>query len=187
MAKRLAKSWMKRLPSSIQIEDLESAAMMGLWDAINRKGGVDYLENLIAVRIRGSIIDELRRQDWLKRRQRTSYLKGKGIRSLTQVGIYDPAAFEDFEINSNLQLYRLEFEPDADDFSEEVRFLFREAVKELPKREQLIIGGILQGDTLKTISKRLKLSEPRICQLKTKILKKLRDSRHLKTLVRDDL
>lgn len=62
----------KRLPREILLEDLESAAVIGLWDAIDRGKASEYagtknLDFYLVKRIRGSILDEVRRQDWLPR------------------------------------------------------------------------------------------------------------------------
>jgi RNA polymerase sigma factor FliA len=57
------------LPSHINIDDLYSAGLIGLLDAVRRfdpKGGSSF-ESYARVRIRGAIFDELRRLDWVPR------------------------------------------------------------------------------------------------------------------------
>jgi RNA polymerase sigma factor FliA len=57
------------LPSHVDVEDLNSAGLLGLLDAIrnyNPRLGSSF-ESYARVRIRGSILDELRRMDWVPR------------------------------------------------------------------------------------------------------------------------
>ncbi len=65
-----------RLPDEVDVEDLVSAGLFGLMDAINAfdlDRGVKF-ETYCAQRIRGAILDELRSMDWVPRlvRHRTS-------------------------------------------------------------------------------------------------------------------
>ncbi|MEK7486739.1 MAG: FliA/WhiG family RNA polymerase sigma factor [Planctomycetota bacterium] len=58
-----------RLPQNVESEDLRSAGLFGLMDAIN---GFDFSKGTqfgtyCTIRIRGSILDELRAQDWVPR------------------------------------------------------------------------------------------------------------------------
>ena len=57
------------LPAHVEAEDLFSAGMVGLLNAIrnfNPKSGT-ALETYARVRIRGAVYDELRRMDWVPR------------------------------------------------------------------------------------------------------------------------
>lgn len=69
MVKRIAHHLMGRLPSSIQVEDLLQAGMIGLLDAAknfdNSKGA--SFETYASIRIRGSMLDEVRKNDWVPR------------------------------------------------------------------------------------------------------------------------
>ncbi|MFI4862131.1 MAG: FliA/WhiG family RNA polymerase sigma factor [Phycisphaerales bacterium JB063] len=65
-----------KLPDEVDVEDLMSAGIFGLMDAINAfdmERGVKF-ETYCAPRIRGAILDELRAMDWVPRlvRSRTS-------------------------------------------------------------------------------------------------------------------
>ncbi|MFP4145938.1 MAG: FliA/WhiG family RNA polymerase sigma factor [Phycisphaeraceae bacterium] len=68
-----------KLPDEVDVEDLMSAGIFGLMDAIDafdRDRGVKF-ETYCAPRIRGAILDELRSMDWVPRlvRSRTSQLE----------------------------------------------------------------------------------------------------------------
>jgi RNA polymerase sigma factor for flagellar operon FliA len=69
LVKRIAHHMMAKLPASVQVDDLIQAGMIGLLDAINRYEdslGAQF-ETYAAQRIRGAMLDELRRADWLPR------------------------------------------------------------------------------------------------------------------------
>ncbi len=69
LAMRLALSYIKRLPRSVQPDDIKQAALIGLHDWLMRhpyEAGGQYI-NGMKQRIKGAIIDELRAQDWLPR------------------------------------------------------------------------------------------------------------------------
>ena len=69
LVKRIAHHMMAKLPACVQVDDLVQAGMIGLLDAINRYEGSlgAQFETYAAQRIRGAILDELRRADWLPR------------------------------------------------------------------------------------------------------------------------
>ena len=59
----------KTLPKSIELDDLVSAGLFGLMDAIrgfDASRGIKF-KTYCTTRIRGSILDELRSQDWVPR------------------------------------------------------------------------------------------------------------------------
>lgn len=69
LVRRLAGQMLARLPASVELDDLIQAGMMGLLDALSRyedNQGVQF-EAYATQRIRGSILDELRSNDWLPR------------------------------------------------------------------------------------------------------------------------
>ena len=69
LVKRIAHHMMARLPASVQVDDLVQAGMIGLLDAIDRyedSQGAQF-ETYAAQRIRGAMLDELRRADLLPR------------------------------------------------------------------------------------------------------------------------
>jgi RNA polymerase sigma factor for flagellar operon FliA len=69
LVKRLAYQLAARLPSSVQVDDLVQAGMMGLLDALNYyedNRGAQF-ETYATQRIRGAMLDELRDADWAPR------------------------------------------------------------------------------------------------------------------------
>lgn len=69
LVKRLAHHLSARLPSSVQIDDLLQAGMIGLLEALNKydaSQGAQFT-TYASIRIRGAMLDELRRGDWAPR------------------------------------------------------------------------------------------------------------------------
>lgn len=71
MALAVARRFHQHLPRSVVLGDLEQAALIGLLDGLRRDpdGSGAAWEWYLRQRIRGEIIDELRRQDWGGRRR----------------------------------------------------------------------------------------------------------------------
>lgn len=69
LVNRIAHHIMARVPSSVQVEDLLQAGMVGLLEAAQKfEGGKGAtFETYAGIRIRGAIVDELRRGDWAPR------------------------------------------------------------------------------------------------------------------------
>ncbi|MFA7495968.1 MAG: RNA polymerase sigma factor FliA [Acidithiobacillus sp.] len=72
LVQRIAQRLRAKLPAHIDVADLVQAGMLGLMDAIASQGNTagDAFVTYASMRIRGSILDELRNQDWLPRRAR---------------------------------------------------------------------------------------------------------------------
>ena len=69
LVRRIAHHIMARLPASVEVDDIIQAGMLGLIDAVSRyehTQGAQF-ETYAVQRIRGAILDELRRNDWLPR------------------------------------------------------------------------------------------------------------------------
>ena len=69
MVKRIGQHLMARLPSSVQLDDLIQAGMIGLLEAARNYDGSKgaSFETFAGIRIRGAMIDEIRRGDWVPR------------------------------------------------------------------------------------------------------------------------
>ncbi|WP_086934597.1 RNA polymerase sigma factor FliA [Agarilytica rhodophyticola] len=69
LVKRIAHHMMARMPSSVQVDDLIQAGMIGLIEASQKYDGSKgaSFETYAGIRIRGAIVDEMRRGDWAPR------------------------------------------------------------------------------------------------------------------------
>ena len=69
LVKYIAERLLQTLPKSIELDDLVSAGLFGLMDAIrgfDQSRGIKF-KTYCTTRIRGSILDQLRSQDWVPR------------------------------------------------------------------------------------------------------------------------
>lgn len=69
MVKQLARHLMSRLPPTVQLDDLIQAGMIGLIEASHHYQGEKgaAFATYATIRIKGSMLDEIRRQDWVPR------------------------------------------------------------------------------------------------------------------------
>ena len=69
LVKRIAYHLMSRLPSNVQVDDLIQAGMIGLLEASRNYDSTQgaSFETYAGIRIRGSMLDEIRRSDWTPR------------------------------------------------------------------------------------------------------------------------
>jgi len=69
LVKRIAQHLIARLPSSVDIDDLLQSGMVGLLEAANNfdpSRGASF-ETYAGIRIRGSMLDDIRKHDWTPR------------------------------------------------------------------------------------------------------------------------
>lgn len=194
------------LPSYIDTDDLISYGMFGLLQAIDRydaSKGVKF-ETYAYSRIRGAIIDELRKLDWVPQsirkkakliQQTYEELEQKFGHAVTDEDICKhlniskeelELIYNEIAFTSVISLEDLIF---AEDFTkentrpdiiaekQELKKILGDAINRLPYREKLVITlYYYEGLTLKEIAKALDLSQGRISQLHTKAILRLRGS-----------
>ncbi|OJX98688.1 MAG: RNA polymerase sigma factor FliA [Legionella sp. 40-6] len=85
LVKRIAHHLLGRLPQSVQLDDLIQAGMLGLLEATRHydstKGA--SFETYAGIRIRGYMLDEIRRNDWVPRSvYRNSRMISEAVRDL---------------------------------------------------------------------------------------------------------
>src|SRR3989440_1901309 len=99
-----------KLPDEVELDDLMSAGIFGLMDAIDAfelERNVKF-ETYCAPRIRGAILDELRAMDWVPRLVRHRSSKVEGARQRFEMKNGRPPTPQ--ELADNLQLPPEEFE-----------------------------------------------------------------------------
>lgn len=164
---QVVRRFLGRVPANVLRDDLVAAGLVGLLDAL-RKNAADAegrraptFEWYARVRIRGAILDELRDQDWIARRARER-LRGQETQP-HMVGLDELPSGEPLVDDAK-----------APDQSLERRDLER-AVALLPERERRIVSmHYFQGVQLKAIAVHLGVSEPRISQLHSRAIARLR-------------
>ena len=174
-------------------EDMEQIGLMGLLEGLRRYGEPDeQFGRFAALRIRGAILDELRRQDWRPRQVRQQAHKVRdAIRALArQLGRVpsdeevlaatglDEAGYQDYlraesseaieSFDALLQSGHDGVQASGDALEERVlkERLLAQALERLNERERLILNLYYQHElNLKEIALVLELTDARICQL----------------------
>lgn len=180
--------------------DLWSSGALGLLDAAKRfdpSRDVKF-ETFAEHRIRGAMIDELRRQDHLPRRlraevdrvakakQRLASRLGREMTAedlaaelgmkLEELGEIDLLTLPVVAIEPRLQL--VSEEPPPDEKVERAELLRRltEAVESLPERLQTLLAlHYVDGLKYKEIAKVIEVSDARVCQLHSEAIARLRE------------
>ena len=99
-----------RLPDGVDLDDLISAGVFGLMDAIDAfdlDRGVKF-ETYCVPRIRGAMLDELRTMDWVPRLVRSKASKLEESRKMLEVQLGRPPSSEELAKRMNLPLAEME-------------------------------------------------------------------------------
>lgn len=193
LVKRAVSHLKAQVTASFDEEDFYQVGLMGLLEAARRYGTIDEAFPAFAfTRVRGAILDELRRLDWRPRglRQSVHKLKAKQ-RELTSKLQRDPterelARYAKITEKEVRALMSADLDDSAESFddwisdklsgdSEEDRntlaISMAKVFDKLPERERLIIHlYYYEGLNMKEIALVLDLTEPRVSQMHKKIL-----------------
>ena len=104
LVKRIAYHLLARLPASVQVDDLMQAGMIGLLEASKKYDGSKgaSFETYAGIRIRGAMLDEVRKGDWAPRSvHRNSRMVSDAIRAIEARTGRDA---KDQEVAAELQL-----------------------------------------------------------------------------------
>ena len=155
-------------------DDLESAALIGLIDAVDRfepDRGVPF-EGYASLRIRGAVLDEVRRVDELgradRRRQRAAAAQG-------ETGSYHGTVSLDELIERGYHGGAEQDEVAERYEAEDLRMRVRSAMTCLPPRQREVLERYYgQSLTLREAGLRMGISEARACQLHGRAIQNLR-------------
>jgi RNA polymerase sigma factor for flagellar operon FliA len=200
LIERCARRLSARSGHIVQADDLWSAGAMGLLDAARRFDGARDIrfESFAEHRIRGAMLDEMRRMDHLPRRLRADVEKVETTRArLAHALGRDPDTHEVAEsmgvepqdVAELLQLIAPPL-PIEDDIAaspglaadealarSELAGTLARAVGGLPERLQVLLALYYDEElTYREIAKVLAVSEPRVCQLHSDAVKRLREA-----------
>jgi RNA polymerase sigma factor for flagellar operon FliA len=196
---RLARWLVSRTGMQSAFDDLWSAGALGLIEAHKRfdaaKGA--SFETFAEHRVRGAMLDELRRMDHLPRRLRSRTDDLKKARHKLGTALGREATLEEvaFEMGTDLQevsemesllepsvplesvIPMLAGDQDLDEEAgkrETLRALTA-AIERVPERLRMVLGLVyIEGLTYAEVGGLMKISEPRVCQLHSEALKHLR-------------
>ena len=174
LATRIARGMNVPIGAVAGADDLESAALIGLIDAVDRfqpERGVPF-EGYAILRIRGAVLDEVRRVDELgradRRRQREATAQGEegsyqgtvSLDELIERGYHGGA--EQDELAERYE-------------AEDLRSRVRSAMACLPPRQREVLERYYgQSMTLREAGLRMGISEARACQLHGRAIQNLR-------------
>jgi RNA polymerase sigma factor for flagellar operon FliA len=201
LVKRIARQLNSQVSGAMGREDMEQIGLMGLLEALRRYGTPDTgFASYAGLRVRGAILDELRRQDWRPRAVRQdSHKMRDAVRALTRKLGREP---NDKEAAEALGIGQDEWRQFLlDDVAEEllsfddvlqdatdrassspgpeeqymVRRSLEQALNALSEREQRVIQMIYEFElSYKEIAAVLDLSDARVCQLNKSALAKMK-------------
>lgn len=190
----------------VELDDLIGYGVIGLIDAIDK---FDYTKNVkfetyASLRIRGAILDEIRKLDWVPRSLRKKqkdlnkiYYELENLLGRTptddeiakqlemtkedyytlvqDTNIATLVFIEDYELQVSSVKDERNSTPDEYIERQEIVIKLKEAIEELPEREKMVITlYYFEELTLKEISNILEVSESRVSQLHTKGVSRLK-------------
>ena len=161
-------------------DDLESAAVIGLIDAVDRfdpARGVPF-EGYASLRIRGAVLDEVRRVDELGRtdRRRQREAQAHGVE-----GSYQGTTSLDELIERGYHGAEQQDELAERYDAEDLRMRVRSAMACLPPRQREVLERYYgQSLTLREAGLRMGISEARACQLHGRAIQNLRRELHVR-------
>ncbi len=197
LVKRIAKSIVPKLPSHVCFEDVLQSGMIGLMDAASRfdsEKGVLFT-TYATIRIRGSIMDDLRRSGWIPRSvQKTAKELSNAVKKvedeqgrtarqseiasslhlnigdyhalLNDVQAMQLASYDDDSQNFSEQ-FEYHFENPLDSANQEmIKRILRKELAKLPEREKnVLLLYYIDEMGLKEIGNMLGVSESRVSQI----------------------
>lgn len=204
LVKSIGYRLMARLPESVQIEDLLQAGAIGLLEAArhyNPSHGASF-ETYAGIRIRGAMLDELRRTDWTPRsvhcgvrsmanavraienregrearHTEVAAVMGLDMRAYARL-LWDASVCRVLsveEVQAAAVITAQQNEPAEAHQRETFVNALAEAIDALPERERLIMS-LHYGDdlNLREIGVALGVTESRVCQIHGKAVMRLR-------------
>lgn len=203
LVRRIAYHLLSRLPSSVDVDDLVQAGMIGLLEAAAQfqDGKGASFETYAGIRIRGAMLDSLRHLDWTPRSvhrrarelaqviqqiERETGAEATPVAIATKMGISLDEYHRIVQDASSCHLASLEDMEGVDPADEQLDPLrvvadgrFREALAEaisgLPEREKLVMSLYYQDEmNLKEIGMVLGVTESRVSQLHGQAVSRLK-------------
>jgi RNA polymerase sigma factor for flagellar operon FliA len=201
LVKRIVRQLNSQAGGAIDRDDMEQIGLMGLLEAQRRYGAPDErFGGYAALRIRGAILDELRRQDWRPRtvRQESHRLRD-GVRDLMRKLGRQPSeaeivatlgvtaeAWHEHQLDENAEvvasfdeLIQEMTDLPSDRLNPEDQLMLRRSLEQallaLDEREQRVIQMYYEFElSYKEIAAVLNLTDARVCQLNKGALRKMK-------------
>ena len=183
LVKRIAHHLLLRMPASVQVDDLIQSGMMGLLEAAKKydvSKGASF-ETYAGIRIRGSMLDEVRKGDWaprsVHRKSRKVAEAIKAIEARTGKDAKDPDIAKELEgDDSAIELAAGELPGPCDGLQRSTfKAHLAKAIDGLPDREKLVLALYYDEElNLKEIGEVIGVSESRVSQIHSQAAMRLR-------------
>ena len=141
LVKRIAHHLRGRLPDSVQLDDLIQAGMIGLIEAARKYDGSKgaSFETYAGIRIRGSMLDEIRRGDWAPRSvHRNSRRISEAIK---EVELAKGRDAEDQEVAEHLDMSVDEYHTHLKDSAGCRLFSFEDVMEKGEQGQEQLVGS----------------------------------------------
>lgn len=141
LVKRIAHHMMMRMPASVQVDDLIQAGMIGLLEAAQKydAGKGASFETYAGIRIRGAIVDEMRRGDWAPR---SVHRNGRRIAdAISRIEAREGRDAEDGEVAEEMGVSLEEYHSMLSDTNASRLFSFDESFAEDSHPASLVTTG----------------------------------------------
>lgn len=204
LVKKIALHFKGRLPAHVEVEDLYQSGLIGLLDAqksYKSDAGASF-ETYASLKIRGAIIDDLRRasgitrdmsQNMKKIAAANEQLAVQGMRPLLQdvaallgvsvercskmtqeIQAYQTVSMTDVEAVNDLACADT-LSPEGELLEHEHQRSLKQILMQLPEREQILLSLYYNEElNFKDIAQVLSLTEARVCQLHRACMQKLK-------------
>jgi RNA polymerase sigma factor for flagellar operon FliA len=204
LVKSIAQHICVRLPAGYALDDLVQVGLIGLLEAskiYDASLGASF-KSYASIRVKGAIMDELRRQSWVPRSvQQKSRKLSKAIQTVEnklgraasdrEIAAEMNESLDDYhetlEMVTGCSLFSLDdedntFEPASEDDiqlneiqDEAVRKKLAEVIGSLPYQEKMVVALYYDKElNLKEIGEVLEVSESRVCQIHSQAVSRMR-------------
>lgn len=166
----IARQLQRRLPAHITLEDLISVGTIGLIQSISRFDSSRgcKLNTFAERRIRGAMLDLLRKEDPAPRRDRQKFKRNQGASVPRLISL-------EYLLGQCLQVTADAVPPQFAAVCESERaHIFQTAMQELTATEQQILRLLREGATIQSISQELSLKASHVAQLRLRVLARAR-------------
>jgi RNA polymerase sigma factor for flagellar operon FliA len=206
LVKKIALYMKRRLPSHIEFDDLLQSGLVGLLEAKDKfdpTNGATF-STYASMRIRGAIVDSLRKNSWATREALKSMKLISGAIAkieqrdhrrattkdiVSELGITSEQHLQISQDINMLHITSLNYDSQVDAIvvdsaddperivqQDSIKLYLKKILKDLPKREQLVLSlYYIEELTFKKIGEVLNLTEARICQLHAQSIIRIRN------------
>lgn len=214
IVKKIALFIKRKLPSFIEFDDLLQSGLIGLLEAKQhyKPGTGASFETYASIRIRGAIIDSLRKDSWMSRdtlknmkkmSDAISKIEQRDQKQATTEKIAEELGIsieEHFKLCHEINMSHIlslnvvdendsmlgsdQNDPQTINQNEGMKERLKDILAELPEKEKLVLSlYYVEELTLKQIGEVLELTEARVCQLHSQAIARVRSKMNSENII----